>query len=415
MNDFEYRGGELFCEGVRLKDVINKYGTPLYVYSRKSICENFDRLSGAFKGIGHLICFSVKSCSSLGVLKVLKEKGSGFDIVSGGELFRTEEIGADMSKVVFAGVGKTNDEIEYALEQNILMFNIESEQEMERIDSVAGDLGIKAGIAVRINPDVDTKTHKYITTGKSENKFGVDTKKGYDLYKKAAGLKNLEIKGIQMHIGSQITEIGPYVNAVRKVKQLAEEVVRDIHPIEYLDIGGGMGIIYKDEKPFDVGAFAENVIKEVKPLGVKLIIEPGRYIAGNSGVLLTQVQYFKKSSDKNFVIVDAGINDLIRPSLYGAYHRIEPVSIREKNRILCDIVGPICESGDFLAKDREMSAVAQDDYLCVFGAGAYGFVMSSNYNSRPRAAEILVNGSEEAMIRKREEYLDLTRLENANM
>ncbi|MBN2190937.1 MAG: diaminopimelate decarboxylase [Candidatus Aureabacteria bacterium] len=415
MNDFEYRGGELFCEDVRAKDLIEKYGTPLYVYSRKAISGGFDRLSDAFRKIDHLICFSVKSCSNLGVLRVLKEKGSGFDIVSGGELFRIEEINADMSKVVFAGVGKTNDEIEYALEQNILMFNVESEQEAERINSVAGDLGVEAGIAIRINPDVDPKTHKYITTGKSENKFGVDIERGYDLYKKVAGLKNLAVKGIQMHIGSQITEIEPYVTAVGKIARLAERIKKDIIPLSYMDIGGGMGIVYKDEKPFDVPAFAEAVIKEIKSLGMKLIIEPGRYISGNSGVLLTQVQYLKKSAEKNFVIVDAGMNDLIRPSLYGAYHRIEPVSKRDKSSVLCDVVGPVCESGDFIAKDREIGRVSQDDYLCVFSAGAYGAVMSSNYNSRPRAAEVLVDGNEDIMIRKREEYLDLTRLDNPNI
>ncbi len=415
MNDFEYRNGELFCEDIRAKDLIEKYGTPLYVYSKKAVCGGFDRLSDAFKKIDHLICFSVKSCSNLGVLRVLKEKGSGFDIVSGGELFRVEEIDADMSKVVFAGVGKTCDEIEYALEQNILMFNVESEQEAERINAIAGDLGVEANIAIRINPDVDPKTHKYITTGKSENKFGVDIERGYDLYKKASGLKNLAVKGIQMHIGSQITEIEPYINAVRKITRLAEKVAKDIAPLGYLDIGGGMGIVYEDEKPFDIPAFAEAIVKEIKSLGVKLIIEPGRYIAGNSGVLLTQVQYLKKSAEKNFIIVDAGMNDLIRPSLYGSYHRVEPVTKHDNGSVLCDVVGPVCESGDFIAKNRKIGRVSQNDYLCVFGAGAYSFVMSSNYNSRPRAAEILVDGNEDVMIRKREEYLDLIRLDNPNI
>ena len=341
--------------------------------------------------------------------------GSGFDVVSGGELFRAEEIGSDMSRIVFAGVGKTEDEIEYGLEQEILMFNVESKQELERINKIAGTMGVKGSVAIRINPDVDPKTHKYITTGKSENKFGVDIKEGLNLYKYASTLKNIEIKGIQMHIGSQITDTSPYVNAIRKIKPLINDIKSAGIKLENIDIGGGLGINYEEEMTFDAKTFADAVLPELEGLGLKLIIEPGRFIAGNSGILLARVQYVKKSPVKNFVIIDAGMNDLLRPSLYGAYHSIMPVIEKEeKEKTVCDIVGPVCESGDFFAKDREIEKLKQGDCLAVFSAGAYGFVMSSNYNSRPHPAEILIDGSSVHLIRKREEYVDLIRLEDVN-
>ena len=415
MKSFEYRSGELFCEEVKAGELIKKFGTPLYVYSKKSFIEKFNSLKKAFSAIDHLICYSIKSCSNLAILRVLKDMGSGFDVVSGGELFRAEEIGSDMSRVVFAGVGKTADEIEYGLEQGILMFNVESKQELERINKIAGTMEVKGSVAIRINPDVDPKTHKYITTGKSENKFGVDIKEGLDLYKYASTLKNIKIKGIQMHIGSQITDTIPYVNAIRKIKPLINNIRSAGIKLENIDIGGGIGINYNEEVTFDAKTFADAVLPELEGLGLKLIIEPGRFIAGNSGILLTQVQYVKKSPVKNFVIIDAGMNDLLRPSLYGAYHCIMPVIERkEKEKTVCDIVGPVCESGDFFAKDREIEKPEQGDCLAVFSAGAYGFVMSSNYNSRPHPAEILIDGESVHLIRKREEYVDLIRLEDVN-
>ena len=415
MESFEYRSGELFCEEVKVSELIKKFATPLYVYSKKSFIEKFNSLKIAFSAIDHLICYSIKSCSNLAILRILKDMGSGFDVVSGGELFRAEEIGSDMSRIVFAGVGKTEDEIEYGLEQEILMFNVESKQELERINKIAGTMGVKGSVAIRINPDVDPKTHKYITTGKSENKFGVDIKEGLNLYKYASTLKNIEIKGIQMHIGSQITDTSPYVNAIRKIKPLINDIKSAGIKLENIDIGGGLGINYEEEMTFDAKTFADAVLPELEGLGLKLIIEPGRFIAGNSGILLTRVQYVKKSPVKNFVIIDAGMNDLLRPSLYGAYHSIMPVIEKEeKEKTVCDIVGPVCESGDFFAKDREIEKLKQGDCLAVFSAGAYGFVMSSNYNSRPHPAEILIDGSSVHLIRKREEYVDLIRLEDVN-
>ena len=415
MECFEYRNGELFCEEVKVSELIKEFATPLYVYSKKSFIEKFNSLKIAFSAIDHLICYSIKSCSNLAILRILKDMGSGFDVVSGGELFRAEEIGSDMSRIVFAGVGKTEDEIEYGLEQEILMFNVESKQELERINKIAGTMGVKGSVSIRINPDVDPKTHKYITTGKSENKFGVDIKEGLNLYKYASTLKNIEIKGIQMHIGSQITDTFPYVNAIRKIKPLINDIKSAGIKLENIDIGGGLGINYKEEVTFDAKTFADAVLPELEGLGLKLIIEPGRFIAGNSGILLARVQYVKKSPVKNFVIIDAGMNDLLRPSLYGAYHSIMPVIEKEeKEKTVCDIVGPVCESGDFFAKDREIEKLKQGDCLAVFSAGAYGFVMSSNYNSRPHPAEILIDGSSVHLIRKREEYVDLIRLEDVN-
>jgi len=411
MHEFRYEGGSLCCEGVSLDRIARRFGTPAYVYSHAALMDGYESLDKAFASLPHLICYSVKSNSNLAVLRAMAKSGAGFDIVSGGELWRVLKTGASPRKIVFAGVGKTEDEIALAVEKRILFLTVESPAELELIEKVARRRGAVAGIAFRINPGVDPHTHRYITTGAAENKFGLDLRSALEAYNKSLRMKHLLPIAIQMHIGSQITETAPYVCAIRKVRPLLQQLwARGIN-LRFFDIGGGMGIVYRKERPPTAKSFAAAILPELKSLGLHLILEPGRFIAGNAGVLLTKVLYVKKGSVKNFVIVDAGMNDLIRPSLYGAYHEILPVRRRRAARMHADIVGPVCESGDFLGLDRTLARPVAGDLLAVMGAGAYGFAMSSNYNSRRRAAELLVHGKSVDLIRAREQFEDLARRE----
>jgi diaminopimelate decarboxylase len=370
---------------------------------------HYQRLNEAFESIPHLICYSVKSNSNIAICRALSRAGAGFDVVSGGELARVLRAGADTGKIVFAGAGKTEEEIGRALEAGILFLTVESVGELDAIERIAKRLGKIASVALRIKPDVDPHTHRYITTGRAENKFGLDLEQARDAYEKAMGMKHIIPIAIQMHIGSQITETAPYVRAIRKVRPLVRQLQGMGAPLRFFDIGGGMGIVYRGETPATAKKFAAAVIPEVRGCGLHLILEPGRFIAGNAGVLLTRVLYFKRGTAKNFIIVDAGMNDLIRPSLYDAYHEIVPLKKSARKAIMADVVGPVCESGDFLGKDRRIQAPRPGDILAVMGAGAYGFSMSSNYNSRPRAAEVLVHGRQWALIRERECCRDLMR------
>ena len=408
MDEFGYRGSRLFCEDVDLETVASGAGTPTYVYSLGTILGHYRRLEKAFAGVDHLVCFSMKANSNLAVLAALAREGCGFDIVSGGELYRLKKAGADMSKVIFAGVGKTSEEIGAALKAGISMFNIESWPEAERINRLAGAMGRRARVDFRLNPDVDAHTHAYITTGRSENKFGMPMADAARLFRGAGRLKNLQVTGIHLHIGSQITQVKPYLEAVEKAGRLIADLRRRGHAVSTLNLGGGLGIIYNREAPATADQFAAAVLPRVKGLGVKLLLEPGRFIVGNGGVLLTKVLYLKRSRSKTFVIVDSAMNDLIRPSLYDAYHEILPLRRGSRSPARkVDVVGPVCESGDFLAKGRRMPLPAQDQYLALRSAGAYGFVMSSNYNSRPRAAEVLVHGGRWQVVRRRERQQDL--------
>ncbi len=409
MHRFEYRDGELYCEDVRVRDVVAKYGTPLYLYSRNTFKDHFYRLQEAFKEVRPIICYSVKANSNLAVLDTLRQCGAGFDVVSSGEIFRVQQIGADPRKVVYASVGKDEADVRLALDWGILMFNVESEAELCLINNVAQKMGKRAKVALRINPDVDARTHDYITTAKKENKFGIDLYTAETIFANKRRYPNVEIVGLHIHIGSQIIDTRPYLTALEKVKQFISRI-QDYKPrLKYLNIGGGLGIRYKDERPDTADRFAERVLPTIKSLGLRLIMEPGRFIAGNSGIFLTKVIYVKRTPAKNFVVVDGGMNDLIRPSLYKAYHFIWPIEDRAKDRMVADVVGPICESGDFFAKDRDLPVVDRGDVLAVFSAGAYGFVMASNYNSRPRPAEVIVDKDKVFLIRKRESFKDLIR------
>lgn len=413
MDSFRYKNGRLFAENVSLEKLAQRYGTPLYVYSLNHVLENFRALDRAFKGMDHLICFSMKVNSNIALLAAMAREGSGFDIVSGGELYRLRRAGADMSKVVFAGVGKSESEIREGIQAGIFMFNIESWPEALRIDRIAGSMGKQVKVDFRINPDVDAKTHAYISTGKKENKFGLPIGIADELFKNASRLKNIKVTGIHLHIGSQITQIGPFVQAARKAVGLVRRLRALGHDIQTVNMGGGIGIVYDRESPVSATQFAAALKKVFQGEGIKLLLEPGRYMAGNAGVLVTKVEYVKESRSKDFVIVDAAMNDLIRPMLYGAFHAIAPLRKSSKGRLRkVDVVGPICESGDFFAKDRKMRLPAEGELLAIHSAGAYGFVMASNYNSRGRAAEILVDGSKVIVARKRELYADLVRGES---
>ncbi len=405
---FEYRNGELFAEGVPVRRIAQEVGTPTYVYSLATLRRHYRVFDRAFMQLPHLICFSVKSNSNLAVLRVFSREGGGFDIVSGGELYRVLKAGADPKKVVFSGVGKKREEIERALNVGILMFNVESEQELNLLNEIARGVGRKAPISLRVNPDVDAKTHPYISTGLKKSKFGIDIKRSVEEYKRALSLSHIEVIGVDCHIGSQLTSISPFIDALSRIKVLVGEGLRkEGAKIRYLDLGGGLGIRYKDEEPPPPEEYASALIRALEGLDVTLILEPGRVIAGNAGILITQVLYLKETDEKMFVIVDGAMNDLIRPALYGSYQAIQPVVVRQEERIVADVVGPICESGDFFAKDREIPRPRQGDYLAVMSAGAYGFTMASNYNSRPRAAEILVDECDYHVIRERETLEDL--------
>ena len=406
MDNFEFRDNFLYCENIKVEDIVKEVKTPCYIYSYETLKRHFQRFDNAFSSINHITCYSVKANSNLTILNILKNLGSGFDIVSGGELFRVLKIDAVPDKIVYSGVGKTEEEIEYALNSGILMFNVESYEELIKINEIAKKVNKKAPISFRVNPDVDPKTHPYISTGMKENKFGIPVKEAIEMYKKAKNLEYIEIVGIDCHIGSQLTEISPFIDAIKRVKNVIQELKSLNIELKYFDIGGGLGVVYKDENPPSPEDYANAIIGEVKDLNLTMIFEPGRVIVANTGILVTKVLYFKENEGKNFVIVDAGMNDLIRPSLYKAYQKIIPVNRNNCEKIVADVVGPICESGDYLAKNREIE-VKRDSFLAVKSAGAYGFTMSSNYNSRPKPAEVLVKNDKYFIIRERETYDDL--------
>lgn len=429
MHHFRYLQGSLHAENVDLQTLAEQHGTPLYVYSKETIVDHYTRLDAGLSRLDHMICYAVKANSNLAVLSTIAQLGGGFDIVSGGELFRVLRAGGQAGKCTFAGVGKTRDEIEYALKEGIYCFNAESEAELRFINLIAGEMGVKAPVAVRVNPNVDAKTHAKITTGKSENKFGIDFDRIGEVYEIIANeCPNLEIRGLQMHIGSQLTSVGPFVEAVEKVKPLVREM-KAKYGLQFFSIGGGIGIVYKqsldsgssdwwslegnESHPLTIQAYADAVVPLLEDLGLRILLEPGRFMVGNAGVLLTKVVYEKRGSAKVFKIVDAAMNDLIRPTLYEGWHQIVPVQkAAGETTELSDVVGPICETGDYLAQNRDLPPVKAGDVLAVMSAGAYGFTMASNYNTRPMPAEILVDGAEAHVVRERQTLEDLVRGEH---
>jgi diaminopimelate decarboxylase len=447
MHFFHYREGYLYCEDVDLARMADKFGTPLYVYSAGTILDHYTRLDAALAPLNHLICYAVKANSNRAILQLLRDAGAGFDIVSGGELHRVLAAGGEPAKCTFAGVGKSREEIEYALDQRVYSFNVESEAELEYIDRIAGTKNLRAPVAMRVNPDIDPRTHEYISTGSRENKFGIALDRIPAVYERAATMRNIDIVGVQMHIGSQITEAAPFADAITKVAPIVRDL-KSRYPVQFFSIGGGLGIVY--ESSFESGArewwdataikskrksalsiqeYVEAILPALRELKSRILLEPGRLLVGNAGVLLTRVRYIKHSGEKKFAIVDAGMNDLIRPALYHSYHEIVPVeepatrpvgeavsfpSRKSRNQSKnktekIDIVGPVCESGDFFALDREMPEVREGDLLAIMSAGAYGFVMASNYNSRPLPAEALVRGDRFALIRRPQTWNDLVR------
>ncbi len=412
MHHFHYQGDELYCENVPLREIASKAGTPSYVYSSATLKQHFTVFDGAFQGVPHLTCYSVKANANLAILGLFAALGGGADIVSGGELFKARQAGIPADRIVYSGVGKTEAEIDYALRENILMFNIESLQELEAINRRAAVVGSKARIALRVNPDVDPKTHPYISTGLKKNKFGVDIEQALIAYQRASELEHIEILGVDCHIGSQLTEITPFVEALNRLKLLVVRLGQMGIGIRYLDLGGGLGISYHEEEPPHPREYAQAVVEELRDLPCTLILEPGRVIVGNAGLLLTQVLYTKKTQSKEFFIVDAGMNDLVRPSLYGSYHGIQPVEKKQRELRVVDVVGPICESSDFIARERTLPEMKPGEFLAVMSAGAYGFSMSSNYNMRARAAEVLVSGNRFYVTRERESWADLVRGES---
>lgn len=414
MHEFKYRGNQLYCEKVKVEELAAKYGTPLYVYSYQTLISHFIKLQKAFRRINPLICYSVKANSNLAILKSLVDKGAGLDIVSGGELFRALSVGCPASKIVYASVGKTDREIAEAIEKGILFFNVESLPELENINRIAQELNKLPNVAIRINPDVEPKTHKFITTGKLTNKFGIDLKTAHRILQLRGGFAHIKICGLHIHIGSQITESEPFVAAIRKITGFISLLKKEGIDLEYLNIGGGLGIIYSHETPQTAARFAAKVMPLLQKSALKVIMEPGRFIVGNAGILVTKVLYLKNSPKKKFVIVDAGMNDLIRPALYDAYHQIVPLRMThdaQRTTQKVDVVGPICESGDFFAKERMLPRLDEGEFLAVMGSGAYGFSMSSNYNSRLKAAEVMVAGNKVFLVRKRDSFQDLTRNE----
>lgn len=430
MHSFHYRKGRLHCEDVDLTGPAEKFGTPLYIYSAGTILDHYRRLDAALAPLDHQICYAIKANSNRAILKLLAEAGSGFDIVSGGELFRVRGADGDPAKCTFAGVGKSADEIDYALDQGVYCFNVESEGELDYINTIATRKGRRAPIALRVNPHVDPHTHEYVATGAPESKFGIPIEQAKAIYERAAKMSQINVVGVQMHIGSQITEPEPFVDAINKVAPLVREL-KSKHGIEFFSIGGGLGIVYEssfasgsgdwwDESKrrppggssLSIQQYADVILPPLRELGLRILLEPGRLVVGNAGVLVTRVRYLKNSGTKQFAIVDAGMNDLIRPALYNSYHEIVPVKQPGENENAAakiDIVGPVCESGDFFAHDRSMPPVKEGDLLAIMSAGAYGFVMASNYNSRPLPAEALVRGDRFALIRKRQEWQDLVK------
>jgi len=424
---FHYRDGHLFCEEFNVAVAAERFGTPLYLYSAGTILDHYGRLNEALAGLDHLICYAVKANSNRAILRLLRDAGAGFDIVSGGELFRALKGGADSRKCTFAGVGKSRKEIEYALEQGVYSFNIESEAELDYINQIASAKNQRAPIALRVNPDVEAQTHQYISTGKSENKFGIALERAAQVYERASKMPSITVRGVQMHIGSQITEAAPFVAAIEKIAPLVSEL-KSKYAIEFFSVGGGLGIAYESSvasgsgdwwtsqrsHPLTIQQYVDAILPPLTRLGLRILLEPGRLLVGNAGILLTRVRYIKETAQKKFAIIDAGMNDLIRPALYGSYHEIVPVedstsSMSKDKNVKMDIVGPVCESGDFFAQDRETPELRAGDLLAVMSAGAYGFVMASNYNSRPLPAEALVRGDKLALIRKRQTIDDLIR------
>jgi diaminopimelate decarboxylase len=413
VNHFERRAGVLHAEQIPLADLAAAYGTPLYVYSTATLTRHWKVLEKSLAGLEHLTCYAVKANSNLAVLSLFARLGAGFDIVSGGELYRVVKAGGDPRKVVFSGVGKRDDEIAFAIEAGIKVLDVESAAELARVSAVAGRLERKAPIALRVNPAVDPKTHPYIATGLKETKFGVSPDEALALYARAAKDPALAVKGVAMHIGSQITDVAPFLDAIAKLRALVDELRGQGIRIRHLDVGGGLGIPYDDEAPPHPDAYGAAVKRSLAGFEGEVLLEPGRVLVGNAGVLVTRVLYTKKNGRRTFVVVDAGMNDLVRPSFYGAHHAIEPVGEPAADPIVADVVGPVCESSDFLARRRRLPRPAEGDLLCVRSAGAYGFAMSSNYNARPRAAEVLVDGDEALLARERETYADLVRGERA--
>ena len=411
MHDFQYQQGELYCENVPLARIAKEVGTPCYVYSHNTLVRHFRAYDSAFQNIPHILAFAMKANSNLAILRLMAKEGSGVDIVSGGELFRAMKAGVPASKIVFAGVGKSSEEIRGALKAGILMFNVESSEELHAINEVAAAVGTNARVALRINPDIDPKTHPYISTGLKKSKFGIGADRALEGFRLASSLSHIEVVGVHKHIGSQLIEVTPFVEALKKVLSLVHVLREQGIKIRYINIGGGLGITYSDETPPQPKDLAEAISPLVHDMQCTLIMEPGRVIVGNAGVLVTKVLYTKEGEAKRFLIVDAAMNDLIRPSLYGAYHDIRALneSSNKHAKSLVDVVGPVCESGDFLAKERMMPNVKPGELLAVMSAGAYGFVMASNYNSRPRVPEVLVKGGEVHVIRARESYDDLVR------
>ena len=409
MHFFKYKNGELHCEEIPVAEIAEKVGTPFYLYSYSTLVRHFTVFDHAFEGIPHLICYSAKANSNLALLRLFINLGGGVDVVSGGELYRAIKGGADPKKIVFSGVGKREDEIEYALKTEILMFNVESSQELRVINEVAGRIGKRASLSIRVNPDIDPRTHPYISTGLKQNKFGIDVLRAPMAYRLASQLPHVEVVGIDCHIGSQLVEVEPIVEALRRLKGLVENLRKEGMEIRYLDLGGGLGITYEDEEPPHPVDYAASILEEIRGFGCTLILEPGRVIVGNAGILVSKVLYMKENEEKRFVIVDAGMNDLVRPSYYGSFHQILPVKEEGREEIVADVVGPICESSDFLAKGRRIRRLNPGELIAVMSAGAYGFSMSTNYNSRPRVAEVLVRDDQMFVIRQREGYEDLIR------
>lgn len=412
MDYFNYNNNQLYAENVDLQAIASEVGTPCYVYSRATLERHWHAFNDVFDDYNHLICYAVKANSSLAVLNVLARLGSGFDIVSVGELERVIRAGGDPAKVVFSGVGKTAAEMRRALEVGIYCFNVESDAELDTLNQVAGEMQTQAPVSLRVNPDVDAKTHPYISTGLKENKFGIDIKEAVSIFKRARQLANLNVIGVDCHIGSQLSEVSPFVDSLQRVLLLVDQL-KDIGiELQHIDVGGGLGITYKNETPPNPKEYAQAILDELRERKMTVILEPGRAIAGNAGVLLTQVQFIKKGNDRNFAIVDAAMNDLLRPALYQAWQEIIPLNtVAKREKATYDIVGPVCETGDFLGKDRELGIEA-GDILAVRSAGAYGFTMSSNYNSRPRAAEVMVDANQYHVIRQRETIDDLVKGES---
>ena len=412
MHEFKYKRNRLYCENLKVEDIARRFGTPLYIYSYNTILDHYFKLKKAFCSINPLICFSVKANSNLTLLKSLVEQGAGLDVVSGGELFRALKVGCPRKKIVYASVGKTEEELRMAIELGILFLNVESLPELGRVNRIAKSLNKRARVAIRINPDITPTTHKFITTGKITNKFGIDLNTAYDILKRRSSFGNVDILGLHIHIGSQITESIPFIKAITKVARFIEQLKRDAINLEYFNIGGGLGIVYDKETPQTAAEFARQVLPILKNTGLKIILEPGRFIVGNAGILAVKVLYVKHTPRKKFIVVDGAMNDLIRPALYAAYHKILPLCrVAGRGSSRYDVVGPICESADSFAKDRIMPRVKEGELLAVLGCGAYGFSMSSNYNSRLRVAEVMVVKNKAYLIRKRETYRDLIRNE----